>query len=291
MSTKNSLLLILLSAIWGGSFIFMRVLAPVFGAVGTANIRLLIGAIFLLTIYRLIRYQIHWKRDWKLFLVIGIINSALPFTFFSFAALHIPASISVVINSMTPMFGALFEKIILKGNLTINKLMGLVIGTIGVIIISGSKTLSGTPESYMAIFACLAATFCYGLSGALVKKYGKQVEAKAMAGGSQLFAGLVLLPFLATSGFSTPVTYDIILTVIVFGVLCSAIAYLIYYHLINTAGPTIALSVTFLMPVFGILWSKIILNEVITGQMILGAFIILIGIYLIIKPKSKKVLT
>lgn len=291
MSTKNSLLLILLSAIWGGSFIFMRVLAPVFGAVGTANIRLLIGAIFLLTIYRLIRYQIHWKRDWKLFLVIGIINSALPFTFFSFAALHIPASISVVINSMTPMFGALFEKIILKGSLTINKLMGLVIGTIGVIIISGSKTLSGTPESYVAIFACLAATFCYGLSGALVKKYGKQVEAKAMAGGSQLFAGFVLLPFLATSGFSTPVTYDIILTVIVFGVLCSAIAYLIYYHLINTAGPTIALSVTFLMPVFGILWSKIILNEVITGQMILGAFIILIGIYLIIKPKSKKVLT
>lgn len=291
MSTKNSLLLILLSAIWGGSFIFMRVLAPVFGAVGTANIRLLIGAIFLLTIYRLIRYQIHWKRDWKLFLVIGIINSALPFTFFSFAALHIPASISVVINSMTPMFGALFEKIILKGSLTINKLMGLVIGTIGVIIISGSKTLSGTPESYVAIFACLAATFCYGLSGALVKKYGKQVEAKAMAGGSQLFAGFVLLPFLATSGFSTPVTYDILLTVIVFGVLCSAIAYLIYYHLINTAGPTIALSVTFLMPVFGILWSKIILNEVITGQMILGAFIILIGIYLIIKPKSKKVLT
>lgn len=291
MSTKNSLLLILLSAIWGGSFIFMRVLAPVFGAVGTANIRLLIGAIFLLTIYRLIRYQIHWKRDWKLFLVIGIINSALPFTFFSFAALHIPASISVVINSMTPMFGALFEKIILKGSLTINKLMGLVIGTIGVIIISGSKTLSGTPESYVAIFACLAATFCYGLSGALVKKYGKQVEAKAMAGGSQLFAGFVLLPFLATSGFSTPITYDIILTVIVFGVLCSAIAYLIYYHLINTAGPTIALSVTFLMPVFGILWSKIILNEVITGQMILGAFIILIGIYLIIKPKSKKVLT
>lgn len=291
MSKKNSLLLILLSAIWGGSFIFMRVLAPVFGAVGTANIRLLIGAIFLLTIYRLIRYQIHWKRDWKLFLVIGIINSALPFTFFSFAALHIPASISVVINSMTPMFGALFEKIILKGSLTINKLMGLVIGTIGVIIISGSKTLSGTPESYVAIFACLAATFCYGLSGALVKKYGKQVEAKAMAGGSQLFAGFVLLPFLATSGFSTPVTYDIILTVIVFGVLCSAIAYLIYYHLINTAGPTIALSVTFLMPVFGILWSKIILNEVITGQMILGAFIILIGIYLIIKPKSKKVLT
>ena len=192
---------------------------------------------------------------------------------------------------MTPMFGALFEKIILKGSLTINKLMGLVIGTIGVIIISGSKTLSGTPESYVAIFACLAATFCYGLSGALVKKYGKQVEAKAMAGGSQLFAGFALLPFLATSGFSTPVTYDIILTVIVFGVLCSAIAYLIYYHLINTAGPTIALSVTFLMPVFGILWSKIILNEVITGQMLLGAFIILIGIYLIIKPKSKKVLT
>jgi len=291
MSTKNIVLLVLLSAIWGGSFIFMRVLAPIFGAVGTANIRLLIGAVFLLTIYSLIRYRIHWKRDWKLFLVIGIINSALPFTFLSFAALHIPASISVVINSMTPMFGALFEKLILKNKMTANKLIGLIIGAFGVVIISGSKTLSGTRESYVAILACLGATFCYGLAGALVKKYGKQVEAKAMAGGSQLFAGLVLLPFLMSSKITMPVSINTIITAVIFGVLCSAIAYLIYYHLINEAGPTAALSVTFLMPVFGILWSKIILDEIITSQMFIGGFVILLGIYLIIKPNHKKVLT
>ena len=288
MNSKNIFLLILLSAIWGGSFIFMRVLAPVFGAIGTANLRLLIAALFLLAFYKISKYSIQWKRDWKFLLTIGVLNSAIPFTFFSFAALHIPASISVVINAMTPMFGTLFEVLILKMKLTLRKTIGLAIGILGVVIISGSKSLSGTPESYLAIFACLMATFFYGLSGALIKKYGAKVEAKALAGGSQLFAGLALLPFLFTSGLSVSLTPRIAITMITFAILCSAIAYLIYYHLIKEMGPTPALSVTFLMPIFGILWGNLILGEAITLQMVFSALLILVGVFLIVKKKKKE---
>ena len=286
MSSKNIGLLILLSAIWGGSFIFMRVLAPVFGAVGTANIRLLIGAAFLLVIYQFTGYHIHWRRDWKLLFVIGVINSAIPFSMFAYAALHIPASISVVINSMTPMFGAIFEGLLLKTQFTKSKISGLIIGAIGVAIISGSKSLPGTRESYLAIMACILATFCYGLAGALIKKYGQRLESKALAGGSQLFAGLALLPFLLSSGINAPVTLNVAGMALVFGILCSAIAYLIYFYLIKEMGPTPALSVTFLMPVFGILWSSLLLGEAIYPEMILGAAVILVGIFMIVKPKK-----
>ncbi|HAS72863.1 MAG TPA: multidrug transporter [Clostridiales bacterium UBA8960] len=287
MQTKNVLLLVLLSAIWGGSFIFMRVLAPVFGAIGTANIRLFVGAVFLLVIFHFTGFKIQWKRDWKFLLVIGVINSAIPFSLFSFAALHIPASISVVINSMTPMFGALFASLILKEKLTLRKTIGLLTGMTGVAIISGSKALPSTAISYFAIAACLFATCCYGLSGALIKKYGQNIEAKAMAGGSQLFASMALFPFLLTTGVTSKVTPNIAMTMIAFGILCSAIAYLIYYYLIKEMGPTPALSVTFLMPVFGILWGVLLLDEALYAQMVVGALVILVGVYLIVAKKKK----
>lgn len=285
MQSKNILLLVLLSAIWGGSFIFMRVLAPVFGAVGTANIRLFVGAIFLLIVFKFTGFKIQWRRDWRFLLVVGAINSAIPFSLFSFAALHIPASISVVINSMTPMFGALFAALILKEKLTARKALGLLTGMAGVAIISGSKALPGTTESYLAVLACLIATLCYGLAGALIKKYGQKIEAKAMAGGSQLFASFVLFPFLFAGGISGTVTPTVALTMVAFGILCSAVAYLIYYHLIKEMGPTPALSVTFLMPVFGILWGVLLLGESLYAQMVVGALVILVGVYLIVAKK------
>lgn len=286
MKYSNYILMITLSAIWGGSFIFMRVLAPVFGAVGTAALRLLIAGVFLMLVFKMSNYKILWRRDWKILCIIGVINSAIPFSSFAFAALYIPASISVVINSMTPMFGSLFAALLLGEKLTIQKGMGLVLGTTGVIIISGSKALPVTTEAYLAIAACVLATVCYGLAGALIKKYASRIDTKALAGGSQLFAGLSLLPILMLTGISQPVTVNISMLMIVFAILCSAIAYLIYFHLIKEMGPTSALSVTFLMPVFGILWGKLILGEVIYSQMIFGAMVILMGTYLVVrKPK------
>lgn len=287
MKPINVLLLILLSAIWGGSFIFMRVLAPVFGAVGTACLRLLIAALFLLIYYKLSGYKIHWKRDWKLLCLIGVINSAIPFYSYAYAALHIPASLSVIVNTMSPMFGAVFAALILKEKLTPSKAVGLALGTLGVAVISGSDALPQTPEAYLSVAACLLATVCYGFSGVLIKKYAMNIEAKAMAGGSQLFAGLSLLPFLLITGPSKPVDGGIVMVLIAFAVLCSAVAYLIYYHLLKELGPTRALTVTFLMPVFGMVWGNLILGEQLYVQMLFGAAIILLGTYLVVVPRKR----
>lgn len=286
---KNILLLILLSAIWGGSFIFMRLLAPVFGAIGTANVRLLVGALFLLMVFRFSHYRVQWRSDWPFLLMIGIVNSAIPFSLFSFAALHIPASISVVINAMTPLFGAIFAALILKEKLTRRKALGLLTGFLGVAIITGSKSLPDTAMASLATLACLLATMCYGLSGALIKRYGQSVDSKAMAGGSQLFAGLVLLPLLFSKGIPGTLTPTAVWVIVVFGILCSAIAYLIYFYLIKAMGPTPALSVTFLMPVFGIFWGVTLLGERLYPETLLGTMVVLVGVYLILS-KSKSTL-
>lgn len=286
MKSLHVLLLVVLSAIWGGSFIFMRILAPVFGATGTACMRLLIAALFLLVYYKLSGYKINWKKDWQLLLVIGIINSAIPFYSYAYAALHIPAGLSVIVNTMSPMFGALFAALILKERLTLSKGTGLLLGTLGVFIITGSKAVTPSLESYFSVGACLLATVCYGLSGVLIKKFGHGVEAKALAGGSQLFAGLSLLPFLFLTGISKPVTIEITGILITFAILCSAIAYLIYYYLLKEMGPTRALTVTFLMPLFGIFWGWLILGEPLYPSMLMGAGVILMGTYLVVKPKT-----
>lgn len=286
MKQINILLLVVLSAIWGGSFIFMRILSPVFGASGTACLRLLIAAMFLLIYFAITGYKINWKRDWKFLLVIGVINSSIPFFSYAYAALYIPAGLSVIVNTMSPMFGALFAAIILKERLTLEKAIGLALGAFGVFLVTGSKAVSPNLQSYLAIGACLLATFCYGLSGVLIKKYGQKIESKAMAGGSQLFAGLALLPFLISTGTSQPVNVSITIILIIFGVLCSAIAYLIYYYLMKEMGPTKALTVTFLMPLFGIFWGWLILKEPLYPSMLLGAVVILCGTYLVVRPQK-----
>ncbi len=286
MKIRNIALLILLSAIWGGSFIFMRLLSPVFGAAGTACLRALIAGVFMISFYKLTKYKIEWKRDWKLLLLIGIINSAIPFFCYSFAALYLPASLSVIINSMSPMFGAIFAAIILKERLTIEKVFGLVLGTTGVAIITGSKSVESGVFVYLSIGACLLATVCYGLSGAIIKKYAQKIESKAMAGGSQLFAGLALLPFLLINGTTSAISVNVALLAIAFAVLCSALAYLIYYHLMKEIGPIKTLTVTFIMPVFGIFWGWLILDEKMFPQMLVGGVIILAGTFLVVRPKK-----
>ncbi len=283
MKLNHILWLIVLAAIWGGSFIFLRVLVPVFGPMGAACLRPLLAALFLLAVLWTTGHRIQWKRDWRFLCLIGVLNSAIPFYLFSFAALHVPAAISVVINAMTPMFGAVFAVMLLKEKLTLQKGIGLLLGIAGVVLISGSKALDMTTQTYMAITACVSAALCYGLSGTLIQKYGGHIEAKSLAAGSQFFAGMALLPFFLSAGVSAPIDFKLLAIMIVFAVLSSGIAYLIYYKLIKEVGPISTLSAMFVMPVFGILWGKMILGETIYVQMLFGTCVILAGTYLVTK--------
>jgi drug/metabolite transporter (DMT)-like permease len=278
--------LLLLAAIWGGSFIFMRVLAPVLGPVLTADLRVLIAGFTLILYFRIIKFDPQWRLHWKKYLLIGSINSALPFFLFSFAALHIPASYSVILNSTSPFFAALFSAFWLHERLTIPKLLGLVIGAIGVGLVVRVGTVQTDSFVALAIGACLLAAICYGLTATYIRRFGKELKPMSIAGASQVMAGLVLIPLIPFSPMKGEFTLTVGITVVVFSLLCSAVAYLLYYRLIADLGATKALTVTFLMPAFGMLWGYLILHEQITPGMIVGAILILVGCALVLAKRK-----
>ncbi len=278
--------LLLLAAIWGGSFIFMRVLAPVLGPVLTADLRVMIAGLTLLLYFRIIKFDPDWRLHWKKYLLIGSINSALPFFLFSFAALHIPASYSVILNSTSPFFGALFSALWLQERLTVPKLLGLVVGAIGVGLVVRVGTVQTDSIVALAVGACLLAAICYGLTATYIRKFGKELKPMSIAGASQVMAGLVLMPLIPLSPMKGELTLTVAVTVVIFSLLCSAVAYLLYYRLIADLGATKALTVTFLMPAFGMLWGFLILHEQITTGMILGTILILVGCWLVLAKRK-----
>ena len=278
--------LLLLAAIWGGSFIFMRILAPVLGPVLTAELRVMIAGFTLILYFRIIKFDPEWRLHWKKYLLIGSINSALPFFLFSFAALHIPASYSVILNSTSPFFAALFSAMWLHERLTIPKLLGLVVGAIGVGLVVRVGTVETDSMAALAIGACLLAAICYGLTATYIRRFGLALKPMSIAGASQVMAGLVLIPLIPLSPMKGELTLTVGVTVVVFSLLCSAVAYLLYYRLIADLGATKALTVTFLMPAFGMLWGFLILHEQITPGMIFGAILILVGCALVLARRK-----
>jgi drug/metabolite transporter (DMT)-like permease len=276
--------LLVLAAIWGGSFIFMRFLAPLLGPVTTTGGRVLIAGLVLWAVYGATGFRLEWRRNWRRYLVLGVLNSGIPFTLYAFAALHIPASLSVVLNALAPMFGAVFSAIWLADRLTWRKLAGLGLGVLGVSLVSSLDRVSTSPLALAGLAACVLATICYGLSTVYIRKRAMDVKPRALAGGSQLMAGLVFLPLMASIPPRAAPGPLVIGVEVAFGVLCSAVAFLLYYRLVARVGPTKTLLVTLLMPAFGMLWGFLILGERITWVRLLGAAVILAGTYLVAYP-------
>jgi len=278
--------LLLLAAVWGGSFLFMRVLAPVVGPLATADLRMLIGALFLGAVFVLLRFNPELRRNFRPFLVIGLVNSALPFLLYSVAALALPASVEVVLNALSPAFGAVAGAWFLGEPFRVRKVVGLALGFGGVLLVAGGLDLGSRPWSWAALGACALAPVCYAVGGVLVKRLAQGIPAPSLAMGSQLLAGLALLPALAFFPVTTAPTPGILGMLAAFGILCSGLAYLLYYGLMGRIGPTRTLTVTFLMPVFGILWGALFLGEPVTVSLIAGAASILAGTGLVVLRRS-----
>jgi len=267
---------------------FMRYLSPIVGPLLTADMRMLIAGLFLAILFAATGFRLDWKRNWKRFATIGLVNSGLPFLLFCFAALYVPASVESVLNALSPLFGAVFSAIWLGERLTVQKIAGLIIGAAGVASITSFGSLPVSPLLPAAILACVLATACYGLGGVYIKKRGADLAPKAMAGGSQLAAGLIVLPLAAAfppAAIPPPLP---LLALVVFALLCSAVAYLIYYKLIAELGPTKALTVTFLIPVFGMLWGWLLLGEKISLAMVGGGVLVLAGTGLVALKRGER---
>jgi drug/metabolite transporter (DMT)-like permease len=280
--------LVSLAAIWGGSFIFIRVLAPVLGPILTAATRVLIGGAVLVLYCRATGYSADLSRFWRQYLAIGVFNSTLPFVLYAIAALHIPASYSVILNSTTPLFTALLSVPLLGERLTRAKVAGLLAGAAGVALVSKAGPV--VPDLWFgtAVTACLAATLCYAVSSIYMKKHATGAKPLAIAGWSQLFAGLVLLPVVPFAPPPGAISPLIVANVLGLALVCSSIAYVLYYRLIADVGPTRALTVAFLMPVFGIVWGALFLDETITWPMIAGCALIVAGTGAVLRPGGRR---
>ena len=278
--------LVALAAIWGASFIFLRALAPVLGPVATAAWRVTIAGAALVAWLRVAGVDAELRRHWRAFLVIGIVNSALPFLLFAFAAVHLPASYSVILNTATPLFAAVLSAVWLDERLTALRVAGLAAGAAGVALVTGAGPVAPDAMFGWAVAACLGAALCYALAGIYIKRHAGGAGPMAIAGWSQAFAAAALLPLTPFAPPPGTVTPGVIANVLALALLCSAFAYLLYYRLIADVGPTRAMTVTFLMPLFGMVWSVLFLGESVTLPMIAGCALIVGGTALVVRRRA-----
>lgn len=277
--------LIGLAALWGGSFLFIRVAAPALGPVTLAATRVTLAALALLVMLAARRQSLLLRRHWRNYLIVGAFNAAIPYALISFAELRLSAGLAAILNATTPLFTAVVAAIWLSDALTIRKGVGLLLGLLGVAILVGWSALPLTAPTLLAVGASLVAALAYAIGSVASRRALVGVAPLASATGQQLGATLLLLPFaipiVATSAASIRLSPGVVWATLTLAIVGTSLAYLLYFHLITQVGPTATVSVTLLIPVFGLLWSAIFLRESASLGSYIGLAIILSSVLLI----------
>ena len=271
----------LLAALWGASFLFMRLGAAEFGPLPTAGIRVGIAALFLLPLMLARRQGSTLLLHWRKILFLGLLNSGLPFACYAYALLAISTGLSSLLNATVPLFGALVAWVWLKDRPHGLKIIGLLIGFVGVAMLAWGKAsfkpdASGLSSGW-AVVACLVACLCYGISASYTKRYLGGVPSLVVATGSQIGAtlGLALPTVWLWPAVMPGATAWLALLAV--GVLCTGVAYVLFFRLIEKMGAAASLTVTFLIPVFAVFYGVLLLGESVTSWMLICGAVILCG--------------
>ena len=277
MRARDAIELVALAALWGASFLFMRIAVPAFGPVALVFLRLAGAALLLVPLLAARGELASLRRHWRAIAVVGVLNSALPFLCFAYAALSITAGLSAILNSATPLFAAVVAWLWLGDRMTPLRIVGLAVGFAGVLWIGWDSADFKPGGSASAIAACLVATLSYAVAPSLAKRYLAGAPPLAAAAGSQLTAALLLaLPAVHWWPAVAPSAHDWIVAALlaVFG---TGVGYILYFRLIANAGPTNAVAVTYLIPLFAVLWGAIFLGERPTLAIVVGCAVIFLG--------------
>ncbi|HEY9104316.1 DMT family transporter [Chitinimonas sp.] len=277
MRSSDMVELVVLAAIWGASFLFMRVAAPAFGPLALIFVRVGVATLCLLPV-------LFWRGEgagllthWRGLAVVGLLNSALPFCLFAWAALSLSAGFTAVLNATTPLWGAVVAFAWLGMVLPRLRVAGLVIGFVGVLVLVWGKISFKPGGDGLAVLAALAAPVSYGIAANYTKQKLTAASPLLVATGSQLTASLMLLPLASFAWPQTTVPAQAWQAALALAVVCTAVAYLMFFRLIAHIGPSKAISVTFLIPLFAVVWGGIFLGERLTPSMVLGGLVILLG--------------
>lgn len=288
MRIRDLVRLLTLAALWGGSFAFMRVAVPALGPIWLAESRVALAFIALFAVAVVRRDVPSLALHWRAYLAIGVINSALPFALFSFAEQTIKASNAAILNATSPFFGAIVAAVWLRERLCARRLTGMALGLAGVMLLVGWQAEPLSASALVASLAGLVAALCYGIGSVYAKAKMTGMPTFAIAVYSQLAAAIALAPALPLAPPPAAPSGLVIANVLALALASTAIAYLLYFRLIADVGPARALTVTFLIPPFGVLWGVLFLGEPVAINMLSGCALILAGTWLALRDTRRR---
>ncbi|MCC7052923.1 MAG: DMT family transporter [Gemmatimonadaceae bacterium] len=281
MSFRETLSLFALAAIWGASYLFIRVAVPALGPLPLAGGRVALAALVLFLGLRLTGAPTDLRPHWRKLLVLGGLNAALPFSLISAAELHVTASLAAMLTATAPMWSALFSALWLDEPIRARRAAGLALGVAGVGVLVGWSPLALSPAVLLSILAVIVATASYAGATVYSKRHLSAVPAPTLALGQQVAATTLLaLPALVRAPAAQP-TAAAITALVALAVVCTAVAYLIFFRLLATIGPTRVSTVTYLIPVFGTVWGALFLHEQVSRGMMAGLVLILVSVLLV----------
>ena len=269
--------LVSLAMLWGGAFLFMRVGAPEFGPFALIALRVGIAALLLVPLAAARGRFAQVRRHAGALAVLGVVNSAVPFVLFAFAALHVTAGFSAVLNATSPMFTAIVAYAWFGERLGASRVLGLVVGLAGVVVLAWERVTWSAAGPALAVGACLVASAFYGIGGNFARRRLAGVDPYAVAAGSQCAASAVLAPLAIVAWPAAAPSALAWGAVAILGLASTGIAFILYFRLIANVGPSKAITVTFLIPAFGILFGVVFLDERVTASMALGGAIVVLG--------------
>jgi drug/metabolite transporter (DMT)-like permease len=280
LKTKYFLQLVALSALWGASFMLIRIASPVLGPNVMAALRIAMATLTLMVLMRAMRHR--WPLEhWRELAVLGLLSVVLPFTFFAWAALYLPAGYSALFNSTAVVFGIFASAWLKEDTLTLRKLLGCVCGFAGVALIVGLGPVALSAKVVLASLACVAASACYGISAPLMKRAITRMQPLEIAAGLHGMALFMLLPGAAWSWPEAHFTPQALLAVAVMGVVTSGFAYWVHIRILVHVSPVEAMSPTFMVPVFGVAWGHLFLGEQLSVGIFIGGSLVLLACALI----------
>jgi len=280
LKTRHFAQLVLLSALWGSSFMLIRIASPIMGPNVLAVLRIGMATLTLAVLMRAMRHT--WPSGhWRELALIGLLSVALPFLLFAWAALHLPAGYSALLNSTAVVFGMFASAWMKEDTLTARKILGCICGFTGVALIVGLGPVDPSPTVFLAALACVAASACYGVSTPLMKRALGCMEPLQIAAGLHAVALLMLVPGAVWSWPHAQFTPMALLAVAIMGVVTSGIAYWMHIRILAHVSPVAAMSPTFMIPVFGVTWGHLFLGEQLSAGIFAGGALVLLASALI----------
>lgn len=276
MKTKYFAQLVALSALWGASFMLIRIASPLLGPNVLAALRIGVATLTLAILMRLMRHR--WPlQHWRELAVLGVLSVALPFLLFAWAALHLPAGYSALLNTTAVLFGIFAAAWLKEDSLTVRKMVGCAIGAAGVALIVGLGPVEPSFKVILATLACIGASACYGVSTPLMKRAISRMQPLEIAAGIHALSALMLLPGALWSWPQAQFTGTALAAVAVMGVVTSGLAYWLHVRIMVHVSPVAAMSPIFMIPVFGVTWGHLFLGEQLGSGIHIGGALVLLA--------------